>query len=180
MNENDNGVLKYLKLFGDEVRILYNGPIEGKLLSSIGAYLRAILKNNPKVGRKLLAVYVELVQNTAYYSASRCILESGKEVGVGVLSISEFDDKYIFSTGNKIKNEGIFSMLDKCEYINSLNRENLRKYKRKQRKLPFGEKGNAHIGLIQVALISSNPITLNINPDKDDFSFLSVTVKINK
>lgn len=180
MVEDKINILKYLKLFNEEVRILYNGPIESKLLVSMGAYVRAILSHNPKVGRKLLAIYIELSQNIGYYSAERCKMSEDKNIGSGILSISEYDDHYLFTTGNKIQNKDIFSLFDKCEYINSLDRESLREFKRDQRKLPFGVAGHAHIGLIQVALASNNPLVFEITPAKEDFSYFSISVKINK
>ena len=180
MSAGNNTVLKYLKFINEEVKILYNGPIEGKLLSSIGAYIRAIHTDNPRVGRKLMSIYVELIHNVSLYSADRRKTEKGDSVGAGIFSVSEYDSHYSLATGNLIPNEKTFQLIDKCEYINSLGRDKLREYKRNQRHLPFGIDGNAHIGLIQISLISLNKIEYEITPAKDNLSFFSIVVKVDK
>ncbi len=80
-------------------------------------------------------------------------------------------------TGNLVKTDDIITIIEKSEVINSLDREELREYKRQQRKLPPGKKGGAHIGLIQVALTSSNPLDIEVNPVDDKHSFFSIAVK---
>jgi len=94
--------------------------------------------------------------------------------------IGESEESYTFVTGNLVRNEDIISIIDKSEIINSLDREELREYKREQRKLPHGPKGGAHIGLIQVALTSDNPLDVEVTPIDDDHSFFSIAVKIDK
>ncbi|RLD77713.1 MAG: hypothetical protein DRJ10_11465, partial [Bacteroidetes bacterium] len=79
-----------------------------------------------------------------------------------------------------VQNDDIVSIIEKSEIINSLDREELREYKRQQRKLPPGKRGGAHIGLIQVALTSANPLDIEVNPVDDDHSFFSIAVKIDK
>jgi hypothetical protein len=62
-----------------------------------------------------------------------------------------------------------------------LSHDDLRKYKREAREAPQleGSKG-AGIGIIQAALTSDNPLEVDAIQVDDNFSFFSLTVKIDK
>ncbi len=173
-------ILDFHRSLDRNIPLSYKGPIDDQILQAFGIYIEGLLKDSPKAGRKIFKVFVELAQNISYYSAEKSILPNNKEIGTGMVLINETKNNYTFMTGNLVKNEDIVSIIEKSEIINSLNREELREYKREQRKLPPGKKGGAHIGLIQVALTSANPLDIEVNPVDDDYSFFSIAVKIDK
>jgi len=173
-------IVDYHRNLDQNVPISYKGPIDEKILQAIGAHIESILSGHPKAGKKIFKIFIELAQNISYYSAEKSIYKESKEIGSGMILIGETEESYTFVTGNLVKNEDIFSIIDKSEIINSLDREELREYKREQRKLPHGPKGGAHIGLIQVALTSDNPLDIEVTPIDDDHSFFSIAVKIDK
>lgn len=170
---------EYHSMFDEHVLISYKGPFASGILALIGDYIKTIIKKNPKIGKKVFAIFMELAQNIAYYSAERSVLET-KDNGIGTLVITEADEHYEFSTGNIVFNKDIIPVIDKCEVINSLDRESLRKYKREQRMLPSDQHDNAHIGLIQVALTSANPLDIEVTPIDNNRAFFAVKVKIDK
>ena len=176
----DIDILDFHRLLGKNIPLSYKGPIDDQILQAIGIYIESLLKKTPKAGKKVFKIFIELAQNISYYSAETSILLNKKEIGTGMVLISETDSHYTFMTGNLVKDIDIESIMDKSEIINSLDREELRQYKRDQRKLPPGQKGGAHIGLIQVALTSSNPLDIEVNPVDDEHSFFSIAVKVNK
>jgi hypothetical protein len=173
-------ILDFHRNLDQNIALSYKGPIDEKILQTIGFYIEGFLSNHPKAGKKIFKVFVELAQNISYYSAEKSIFKGDKEIGSGLFLIAESDDAYTFITGNLVKNDDINSIIEKSEKINSLDREELREYKREQRKLPSGPKGGAHIGLIQVALTSANPLDIEISPVDDEQSFFSLAVKIDK
>ena len=83
-------------------------------------------------------------------------------------------------TGNLIKNENIGPVIDKCELINTLDKEGLRKLKREQLKQHDSTRTGADIGLIQLAITSDNPLDIEINQIDKKCSFFTIRVKINK
>jgi hypothetical protein len=170
---------EYHKLFDEDVLISYKGPFESNILTIIGDYIKMIIKKNPKVSKKIFAIFMELAQNISYYSAEKNRFDP-KHRGIGTLVITEVSDFYTFAVGNIVSNHDIVPVIEKCEIINSLDREALRQYKRDQRNLPSGEFGNAHIGLIQVALTSENPLDIEVTPISATHSFFSIKVKIDK
>jgi len=176
----DTDILDFHRSLGKNIPLSYKGPIDDQILQAFGIYIEGLLKESPKASRKVFKIFVELAQNISYYSAEKSILSNNKEIGTGMVLISELPDSYTFMTGNLVQNDDIVSIIEKSEIINSLNREELREYKRQQRKLPPGRRGGAHIGLIQVALTSANPLDIEVNPVDDDHSFFSIAVKIDK
>jgi len=173
----DFNLYEYDKLFSKEIQISYKGPFDKHILTIIGNYIKTII-GDKQTSIKLFKIFIELAQNISYYSSSQS--KANDNSGIGILAIREADNKFYLHSGNQVKAEDVFPILDKCEIINSLDREGLREYKRQQRNLPRGEKGGAHIGLIQVALTSANPLDIKVTPINDEYSFFSVTVVVNK
>ena len=176
----NSNILDLYRTLGDNTPLSYKGPIDDHILQTIGTYIEGLLSHSPKAGKKVFKIFIELAQNISFYSAERSTLPNNKDIGTGMVLISEQADYYTFMTGNLVKTDDIITIIEKSEVINSLDREELREYKRQQRKLPPGKKGGAHIGLIQVALTSSKPLDIEVNPVDDDHSFFSIAVKIDK
>ncbi len=164
----------------NSVSMSYTGPFDGQVLSVLAKNIEYSLSDRPTVNKKVFKIFLELAQNISYYSAEQERNRRGEEAGVGILTIQEFDDHFIFSTGNLVTNSQAEKISGKCEKINSLGREELREYKRVMRKLPAGAKGGGNIGLIQVVLTAGTPIEYALNRLDDDKFFYIVAIKILK
>ena len=175
---NKFDLFRYHSSFNQNVQISYKGPFESNVLSILGSYIKFTIGKNPKASKKIFNIFIELAQNIAHYSSEKNLF--GVDAGVGSLVIAEYSEFYAFSTGNVVKNEDVVVIIEKIELINSLDRVQLREYKRKQRNLPQREKGNANIGLIQVALTSANPLDIEVTVIDDKYSFFAITVKVDK
>lgn len=170
----------------EKVHVLYTGPFDSDILSVIAQSIENSLTENPIVNRKMFKIFVELCQNISYYSLEQEYLRSDKEqshsmgTGIGTIAIQEFRDYFTFATGNVTNEKQIRNVIEKCKKINELNREELREFRRQQRKLDPSSRGGGNIGLIQVALTSENKIDYKIIPIGDDKLFYTVGVRINK
>lgn len=175
-------LFEYNKFFYEDIHLSYKGPIDEKMLSVIGSYIDVLFSHDPAAGRKVFKIFIELAQNVSFYSAEYNILkpEKKQEIGIGTIIIASDNEHYIFVTGNKVKNEDIIPVIEKCEIINSLDRDALREYKRQQRRLPAESKGGGNIGLIQVALTSANPLDFEVTPIDDEYSFFSIAAKVKR
>lgn len=171
---------KETELFSKDVKISYKGPVDERILTLIGDYIQGIYDVHAKAGKKMFKAFFELAENISNYSAERVVFSKKKQIGSGTLIIKETDSNFILITGNPVDNENIIPILDKCEYINTLDRDSLREYKRAERSRPQGVKGNAHIGLIQIALTSTNPLDVEVTPIDEKYSYFSIIVKIDK
>lgn len=178
--EKNIDLFSFHKMFKENVLLTYKGPFHEQILSVFGSYIEATIKNHPTVSRKLFSIFIELAQNIAYYSAEKNKQADNKIWGIGTLVIVEAENHYSFMTGNIIEQKNLDPIIEKCQTINQLDRNELRKFKREQRNLPPGEKGNAHIGLIQVALTSANPLEFEVTKVDDGFSYFSLKIKVDK
>ena len=176
--ENEFDLYSFNKSFSDEIQLSYKGPFESSVLSVIGNYIVDIIGKKSEASQKLFKIFIELAENISQYSEEKNMLDS--RTGIGILIIREHDKHYSFHTGNKVLKKEVIPILEKAEIINSLDREGLREFKRKQRNLPRGERGNANVGLIQIALTSNNPLGIKSTDIDDDYAFLAIKVKIDK
>jgi hypothetical protein len=103
-----------------------------------------------------------------------------EEIGCGIITICEYDEYFLITSGNPATHDDAKIALDKCELINSYSAEELRQYKRKQMQLPKGKKGTGNAGLIKVAIISKNKISCKISSVDNQTSLVKVEVKIKK
>ena len=164
----------------DDVLISYKGPVTDVILAEISRDIRTKLEGNPKVSKKLFAIFIELAQNILYYSSEQ-IFFADKRDRVGTILITQADNHFTFGCGNMVENKYIEELVESCDKINSLDREELREYKRETRSSPKKERSKgAGIGLIQVALTSGNPLQVESHPIDETYSFFSISVIIDK
>lgn len=169
----------YYKLTKEkDVLISYKGPITNVIFAELSRDIRN--KFDPHTGRKVFAVFMELIQNIIFYSAEKMQFEDHEE-RIGSLMISREPNAFIFSCGNMIEAAYAPELLENCRVINSLNKEELRLHKRQQRSQTSSERSKgAGIGLIQVALTTESPLVAEVQPIDQQFSFFTISVKIKK
>ncbi len=170
-----------LEMKEHNINISYTGAFDSEILGVIAKNLESKFSGDPKLNKKLFKIFIEFAQNIALYSTER-ISENNDDhySGYGSIFIREFEDSYMLATGNKAGQADILPVIDKCEKINSLSRDDLRSFKRKQRRLPPGKKGGGNIGLIQVALMAGNPINYKTIDLDDGNLFYMQSIQINK
>lgn len=184
-NRDDNydfSLYEYHNLLHQNILVSYKGPIDERIMTVIGDNIEIVTNDgNDKARSKIFKIFMELAQNVWLYSAESCTTASGRRLGMGTLVIGEFGDSYTFVTGNVVRNTDIEPVIEKCEIINSLDRDSLREYRREQRRLGNKDKHNSgNIGLIQVALTAESPLDIELTPVSDEESFFSIAVKIKK
>jgi len=181
MEQNEKfNLVEYYYRSRHDVIVSYKGPFDKNAMNLIGNYIRGIISMNPRASKKVFKVFIELAQNIAQYSAEKNIIGDYIGAGVGSLVLVEFQDYLQLVTGNLITNENIGPVIDKCELINTLDKEGLRKLKREQLKQHDHTRTGADIGLIQLAITSDNPLDIEITPIDKKCSFFTIRVKINK
>jgi len=158
----------------------YEGIFDKDVISLFSKKLSVITKYNPRSQKRLFPVFIELAQNVSYYSDSRNVIGDDKETGVGTLIIGENPDYFYFVVGNEIGLKPLEVLSKKCEIINSLERDELREYKRQQRNLIPGTNGGAHIGLIMVSLTTKRPLNMKIYEFKKNKYYFTILVEVEK
>ncbi len=181
MNKNTNlDLLKLHNAFSSNSVIAYKGPFDAYIIKILSEKLKSLTIDIPSITKRSFTIFIELTQNVSYYSAEKIKIGKGRESGIGSLVIGESDSHIYFIIGNKVKQIEADILDKKCKIINSLDRDNLREYKRNQRNLIRGTNGGAHIGLIMISLLTSKPIDYNMIKENEDDAFFSIAVSFNK
>lgn len=165
----------------DNIVLSYKGPLTDILLSEFSRDIRRKLQaEKPKIGKKVFAIFMELAQNVLYYSKEENLFGENRDK-VGTIVIIRTEDHYRLITGNLVFQEHVPLLKEKCEIVNSLDREALREYKRQLRnEKSEGESKGAGIGLVQAALTSNNPLDVQIQELSGNHAFFVLSVKVKK
>lgn len=167
----------FYELLSKEVIIAYRGTFEKGVLSILAKNIESSIETSSVLRRKFFKMFLEFSQNIANYSAEQVNTSDTEKSGAGLLIIKHNNGNYMFSTGNLVETSMIDYINEKVKYINSLDREGLRSYKREQYKLvESGERSN--LGLLQIALISGNELIVNSKPIDDTYSFITISAEV--
>ncbi len=170
----------FTRMTGKNVLMSFTGPFDAGILSLIGKNIENSITEDKKFNKTIFKVFIELAQNVSYYSLEKEITKKGEDAGVGVFILQDFPGYFYFILGNIIDKKHKALLSEKCQKINSYNREELRAYKRELRKLPPGEKGTGNIGLVQASLLAKSPLDYKFIKVNEEEEFYIIAIKINK
>ncbi len=165
----------------NHVIMAFQGIMSQEVLSLIARSLRG--KSEDKLtGRRLFGIVIELAQNIHHYSAEAGTSEfDSNEAGIGTIVVSENEDEYIISSGNVINQDEGKEILDRCNYINTLNEEQLREYYIEQRRQPQRvDKPGANLGFIDMVRKAGEPLKAEIIEIDHQNSFFTISVSVKK
>lgn len=168
-NVYKNGVLSFM------------GPVNIHVRVFFGNYLKVILQDEYQTINRIYKTFIELTQNVDYYSAE--VQHSGNEqtkTGIGSFMLKEYKDYFNFTTGNLIYAQHGDKLKKYCDEINESDKAVLREIKRKTRRLAGIREAGAHIGLLQVGVITGNLFQYDISKIDNTFSYFTLTVQIDK
>lgn len=177
-------VLEYNDLLvKDDILICFKGPFMEVILNVIGEKINILITDDPRLNKKVFSIFIELAQNIAYYSEERYKENdnSDKSYGKGTFIIRSTDTHYKLTSTNLIKKSWEQEVLGKCELINKLDVDGLRKLKRKLRNQPKHEgQLGGNIGLVDIALKAGSALDIEITDVDDKFSMFSLSIDIMK
>lgn len=158
----------------------YKGPFYIELISVFGTNIRNFNDAYSNARKKLFKIFIELSQNVSNYSENYHMVNNVQRIGVGELTLKDLDTAYLFTTKNQVKKTDAEILAERCELVNASDQIKLRELKREQRLNSPGEKFGARIGLIQAVMLSNNTLEYHIDKINENFSYFSLTVKIDK
>lgn len=175
----------YKKMCERNIVLDFQGAISQDMVVGMAELLKN--KSSQDFGRtnivkRLFSIFIEMAQNIAIYSAERVYLDDYHgDVGAGIIVVTEENNNYTITSGNLVKNKSIAKIIEHCQRINRMEKEELRKFYKSQIKLSRerGKKG-AGVGLIDIARKSGNAIRYGVTQVDDINSFLVLSVKIHK
>ncbi|MCB1141446.1 MAG: hypothetical protein H7A24_14965 [Leptospiraceae bacterium] len=162
-----------------KILLSFKGAISQEVVTEFGSMIRSSLSAETNT-KKIFAVFIELAQNIVRYSAEQ---ESGPDEnsGVGIILLREKKDYFYLSSGNMVVKESVSKIQERCEKVNSMNKDELKAYYQdKIRKPPEAGSKGAGIGLIDIARKSDGPLHFAITDIDSTHSFLTLTVSFKK
>jgi hypothetical protein len=165
----------------EKLLMAYKGPFCIDILSTFGNYIRQIFNLQKSTATRLYKVFFELTQNVSKYSVVSKQISYCKYAGVGSFSLKESDEQIILSTSNLIQSKDGPVLERYCNEINAMSKEKLRKYRSEKRKMiPTSKDTGAHIGIIQIGLLSMNNLDFDIVAHNDKLSVFTICAFITK
>lgn len=163
-----------------ELVLAYKGPFTINILSNFASYIKELYKDAEQYQSKLYKIFFELTQNVAYYSAERRYVESFQSTGIGSFTLEEYSDYFLMNTANiiNLSDQGILEAY--CAQVNQLDNNDLRRLKAERRKEHDIKDTGAHVGIIQICIISGNIVEYSFTQVDPFHGLFSLSSKINK
>jgi hypothetical protein len=165
-------------LMREGVLFCYCGYVTEEVLTSIGDAVRdklALENTEQQMARGLFAIFVEQVQNIIRYSAEKqegALDDRTVDLRHGVLAVGQSDGGYYVSCGNAITNQDVTRLRSGLEYIQTLDRKELKALHKEilKGKTPEGSKG-AGVGFIDIARLATRGFEFDFMKLDDTLSY---------
>lgn len=182
-------MLTYYNMVKDnKIGIIYNGPIWAEVVEDMGETVKKRLEIDALplgVSQSVFSVFVEQMYNILHYSAEKNQFrseQSGKEFDVasGVFILGCNDKQYFVQCGNKIHCKQMDLIRQRIDYLNTLDKAEMRKFYKERVKAENDnpDSRGAGIGLIEIARRASSKIEYAFEPLEDEFCFFTLYVNI--
>ncbi len=163
--------------YEENILLAYQGVFENSLLAVMAKNIRSSVKNI-NLSKTIFRIFVELSQNISFYSNEKEVSENGMS-GSGIIVLKNKKKHFVFAAGNTVEKDTVDKLVKKSKFINTMNKDELREYKRSQFKQKINGKLDAHIGLIQIAILSGNKIDVELKTLPGGEYFVTIGTKIN-
>ncbi len=181
----DHSLFEYYNLMTqNKMNIIYMGPMWTDGIGELGFTLKRFLEieDIPYItSQAVFSVFVEQMNNIVYYSVDKESQHNNKIASKGIFTLSTHDKKYLIQAGNKMNKKSIALIKERIDLLNTMNKEELRKYYRERMltKDENSESRGAGLGLIEIAKRTSEPIQYNFVDIDENVSFFSMSVTIS-
>ena len=173
----------YNQIREDNIILSLNGPISQDILVGMGEVIKTRLAEGSSrpVMRKVFSVFIELAQNILHHSAEKTTNNNGHHLGVGIIVLSETEDEFGIVSGNLMDNRLTEKVRERCEIVNRLDREGLKKfYQQELRRTKTENQKGAGIGLIDIARKSEARLHVEFKKVDDTKTFFVLSINISK
>ena len=177
----------YLNMEKEDIILSFKGDITKDLLSSVYQIVEARMEvenEEPKRKKKFFNVLVECLQNMYNHMENLQLNGVGtllEKAGSTIFIIGRGEENsYRIMTGNFILKENVDALRERIDKINSMNQHELKAYYlEKLGASELSEKGGAGLGIIDIARKSGNKMDYDFNNLSNNYSFFTLSVKIN-
>jgi hypothetical protein len=127
-------------------------------------------------------VFVEQMNNMLMYSAEKEEHAERKpvETASGIFVLGTLDKSYYVQTGNVIKNSSVGLLKERIDFLNTLDKKELRQFYKEQMKTENDnpESKGAGLGLTEIARRAASKIEYEFTPYGEDLSYFTMYVTV--
>lgn len=178
----------YLKTLEEaNVSVMYSGPIWTSGINNLAEMLQHRLEIDAlplSASQAVFSVFVEQMNNMLQYSTEKETFEQQNGVCIdtskGIFILGMKDKKYFIYTGNLVSNYSMKILTERIDYLNSLDKKEMRKYfkERVNADNDNPESKGAGLGLIEIARRASSKIVYEFEPRENEMQYFTMYVEI--
>jgi len=168
-----------------DINIIYSGPMWEDGIKGLSEMVKVHLTQDElpnNAAKSIFSVFVEQVTNMLMYSAEK---DKIANISMGMLILGHNKDGVFFiQTRNAVKNENVQILKDNIDYLNTLDKKELRQFHKEKL---LGDNDNAEsqgagLGLIEIARRATSPIAYGFEPTENgnDVSYFTMYVEISQ
>lgn len=165
-------------LMEQQILLCFNGPFTAGLIEEIGRALRnhmQDLEESPSSVTDVFSVYIEMTQNIRNYMVKSQIKDSNAISSI-VVSLTE-DGHYAVSAGNIVHDADGVVLSKRVAELAAMDKAQLKTLFKTQLRQPRESlQGSAGLGLIDMARKATHPLSCDLRPAAEGFSFFSLRV----
>jgi len=173
------------KLRESNITLVYSGPLWAEGIGGFANTLKKRLEfdNLPlETSQEVFSVFVEQMNNMLMYSAERVQFtadELHSEAPKGTFIMGVRGTQYFIQTGNVVADKTVDFLREKIDFLNTLDRKELRKYYKEQRlENDNPDSKGAGLGFIEIARRVSSKIEYTFTPYEEGYTFFTLFATI--
>jgi len=178
----------YKSLNDKKIIFIYSGPLWSEGICEIAGTLNKCLEFDeiPKhTSQEVFSVFIEQMNNMLMYSADMTQFNADgikkAKYPKGTFILGKEGKTYFIQTGNVMKNESVELAKSRIDYLNTLGKEEIRKYYKEQMKQKDNnpESKGSGLGFIEIARRTTSKIVYSFVPYRKGLTFFTMYVTIN-
>jgi hypothetical protein len=165
----------------NHVIFAFKGVMTHDILHGIADSIKKRNIEDHTLAKRVFSIFIELAQNIHLYSADRMFSDKdNRDIGAGTITISESSSFYELSSGNLVDASAEKGIMERCDLINSMSPEDLKKFYKDARKKPVEGSQGGNVGFIDMARKSGNPLVVRMDSVDEKLSFFTLSVRVDK
>jgi hypothetical protein len=185
INENLHQLIGELSSYG--IIISFNGSFTQGIIEEIGAAITSYLQTEKNTDEtdihNVFSVYIEQAQNIKTYflkkSTDNDKLEISRRAFESIIVIGRQDEQFFVCSGNLVHNDDIQNLKQRIEHVNSLSKDQLKKYYKETLRKASPPCDNAGLGIIDMARKAAFPLEYMFMPRDENYAFFTLKVTCN-
>jgi hypothetical protein len=173
-------------LADSNIAVIYSGPIWAGGIDDMAELLQKRLdcEDMPlNASQSVFSIFVEQMNNMLMYSAEKehfSIENKHLETSKGVFILGKQGKTFFVQSGNVMKNSSVEMLKGRIDYLNTLDKKELRQYYKEQMKAENDnlESQGAGLGLIEIARRATSKIDYEFTPHGNGLSYFTMYVII--